>query len=498
MSNTATQTPEATRRNSGLSTWKIVFFVIAATTPMAAMVGTVPFGFALGTGAGMPAMYLLAGLIMFCFMVGYAAMSHKIVNTGALYTYIRAGLGRLPGASAAYVAVLSYIAFTIGIVGAFGYFAVMILPFHGVSWECYSAALLLVVAVLGRRQLDLSVKTIGLLMCAEILILVIMDLAIGADKGTGALPAVSFSPSVAFGTGLAAAMTFAFTSYIGVESAPLYSEEARDPRRSIPRAGYWAVAIITVFYTLTSWLAVGGLGVNHVRTAAATEGGGLFFALNAQFTAPWVTDVMKVLLVTSFLATTIALHNAASRYIFALGREGLLPHWLGQRHPKHGSPARASALLSIVTAAVVAAFAIARLNPYTTLGVSMISLATIGIMVLLLAASLAVLVYFARRPSDRHWWTTMSAPLLALAGLGSALVLVLGHYKYLTGTDSSLINGLPWLILVAIAVGVARALWLKARRPEAYAAMHPEFDTPNSNDASPAIVPATAPEPVAA
>jgi amino acid transporter len=61
-------------------------------------------------------------------------------------------------------------------------------------------------------------------------------------------------------------------------SISLYSEEARDPRRSIPRAGYWAVGIITVFYTLTSWLAVGGIGVNHVRAAATSEGGGLFFA----------------------------------------------------------------------------------------------------------------------------------------------------------------------------------------------------------------------------
>jgi amino acid transporter len=497
MSNTATQTPEATRRNSGLSTWKIVFFVIAATTPMAAMVGTVPFGFALGTGAGMPAMYLLAGLIMFCFISGYAAMSHKIVNTGALYTYIRAGLGRIPGAGAAYLAVLSYATFTIGAIGAFGYFAAFILDW-GISWQWYSAGLLVLVAVLGRRRVDLSVKTIGLLMSAEILILLVMDFAIGAHKGTSALPAMSFSPSVAFGAGLAAAATFAFTSFIGIESAPLYSEEARNPKRSIPRAGYWAVGLITLFYTLTSWLAVGGIGASHVRTAAATEGGGLFFGLTAQFTAPWVTDVMKVLLVTSFLATTVALQNAASRYIFALGREGLLPRWLGERNPKHDSPARASALLSTVSVLVVGAFAVARLNPYTTLAVSTISLATIGIMILLLGASLSVIVYFVKRPAGRHWWRTVAAPALALTGLGIALVLVLGNYKDLTGTDSVVINSLPWLIPVGIAVGVGRAIWLRARHPETYAAMHPEFDGSDRADVPANAVPTAILEPAAA
>lgn len=498
MSAPTAQTPEATRRKRGLSTWKIVFFVIAATTPMAAMVGTVPFGFALGTGAGMPAMYVLAGLIMFCFICGYAAMSHKIVNTGALYTYIRAGLGRITGSGAAYVAVLSYTAFTIGVIGAFGYFAQMILPFPGVSWQWYSAGLLALVALLGRRQIDLSVKTIGLLMSAEILILVILDFAIGADKGTHALPTASFSPSVAFGAGLAAAATFAFTSYIGIESAPLYSEEARDPRRSIPRAGYWAVGVITVFYTLTSWLAVGGIGVNHVRAAATSEGGGLFFALNAQYTTLWLTDVMKVLLVTSFLATTVALQNAASRYMFALGREGLLPAWLGERHPKHGSPARASAVLSTISAVVVGAYAAARLNPYTSLAVSMISLATIGIMILLLGASVSVIVYFARKPSGRHWWRTAVAPSIALVGLGTAVVLVLAHYQYLTGTTSVAINSLPWLILAGIAAGVARVAWLRAKRPEAYAAMHPESGTSDTDSEPAATVQVAALEPGAA
>ena len=464
-------TPPARRK---LGTWKIVFFVIAATTPMAAMVGTVPVGFALGTGPGMPAAYVLVGLVMMCFLSGYAAMSRKIVNTGALYSYIRAGLGRILGGGAAYVAVISYSAFTIGIVGAFGYFADLILAIPGVSWPWYSAALLALMAVLGRRQLDLSVWMLGLLMSAEILILVIMDLGIFADKGTEALPAVSFSPSVALGTGLAAALTFAFTSFIGVESAPLYGEEARNPRKSVARAGYWAVGIITVFYGLTSWLAVGGVGVDDVRSRAAAEGGQMIFSLNTQYTSELLTGVMAMLMVTSFLATGVALHNATSRYLFALGREGLLPHWLGERHPKFGSPARASMVQSVIGVAVVAGFAVAGMHPYLNLGVSMISLATIGIMVLMLGASVAVLAFFLRRRADHHWWRTITAPVLAIIGMGVAIVLILGHYSYLTGTDSAVINNLPYLVVVVAAAGMWRVAWLRAHRPHTHAAMHPD------------------------
>jgi amino acid transporter len=472
--NLSTRTSLDAPRSRGLTTPKIVFFVIAATTPMAVMVGTLPVALSLGTGPGMPAAFVLAGLVMLCFISGYAAMSRNIVNTGALYSYIRAGLGRIPGAGAAYLAVLSYSAFTIGVVGGFGYFAQLILDLPGVPWPCYSAVLVLLIAVVGRRRVNLSVWMLGILITAEIAILLVMDGGIAAHRGVEALPAVSFSPAVALGTGLAAALTFAFTSFIGVESAALYGEEARDPRRSVPLAGYWSVAIVTVFYGLTSWLVVGGIGANDVRAKATKEGGELVFNLTTQYTATALTAVMAILMVTTFIATGVAVHNATSRYIFALGREGLLPRWLGHRHAKFDSPARASDLQTLLSVLVVGGFAAAGLHPYLNLAVSMMSLATIGVMVLMLGASVSVVAFFVRRPAERHWWRTAVAPVLAALGLGTATLLVLAHYSFITGTDSALINGLPWLILVVVFAGAGRALWLRARDHAAFAAMHPE------------------------
>jgi hypothetical protein len=90
------------------------------------------------------------------------------------------------------------------------------------------------------------------------------------------------------------------------------------------------------------------------------------------------------------------------------------------------------------------------------------------------------------------------APSIALAGLGTAVVLVLAHYQYLTGTNSVVINSLPWLILVGIAAGVARVTWLRAEHPEAYVAMHPEFGTPGSDSEPAAAAQVAALEPGAA
>ena len=74
-----------------LSTARIVFLVVAAAAPLAAMVGNVPLALKLGNGPGLPGAFVLATVVLLCFAVGYAAMSRKIVNTGAFYTYVARG-----------------------------------------------------------------------------------------------------------------------------------------------------------------------------------------------------------------------------------------------------------------------------------------------------------------------------------------------------------------------------------------------------------------------
>ena len=83
---TAVQSPPETPLDRSLTTTRIVFLVVAAAAPLAAMIGTVPLAFAIGTGAGVPAVFVFAGVTLLLFSVGYAAMSRHIVHAiGALY-----------------------------------------------------------------------------------------------------------------------------------------------------------------------------------------------------------------------------------------------------------------------------------------------------------------------------------------------------------------------------------------------------------------------------
>lgn len=99
----------------------IVFFVVAAVAPMAAIVGASPIVFS-ANGVAAPATYLLAALLFVVFAVGYVAMSRHITNAGGFVAYIAAGFGtRL--ATAARLAILTYTALHAALWSQFSVFA---------------------------------------------------------------------------------------------------------------------------------------------------------------------------------------------------------------------------------------------------------------------------------------------------------------------------------------------------------------------------------------
>jgi hypothetical protein len=263
---------------------------------------------------------------------------------------------------------------------------------------------------------------------------------------------------------------FAFTSFVGFESAALYGEETKDPRRSVPRATYIAVGSIGIFYFLTTWVTVGALGASQARAVATHELGNLLFTETTRYVNKGVSDLMAVLLCTSLLASMLAVHNAAGRYLFALGRERVLPAGLGRYHPRHLSPHVGSITVSVVCTVVIAAFAAAGLDPYLTLATSMVGLSTLGIVLLQALAAASVVVFFVRRRTG-SWLIPVAGALVGAIGLGVALVLAVAHFRTLTGTDSPVIGNVPWLLVVVVIGGLAAGLYLRARRPAVYSGL---------------------------
>ncbi|OXR40175.1 Putrescine importer PuuP [Nocardia cerradoensis] len=460
-----------TGRQRTLTTGRVVVLVVAAAAPMAALIGTMPLALIRGNDIVLPAAYLLAGLGLLCFCAAYAAMTRRVSNDGAFYLLVARALGKPLGAAAGYVGTLGYAALAIGLPASFGYFTSLVLQSTGVNvpwWVCTAVAVA-VVAVLGYRNVDLSARILAVLMVLEFAVLIVLDLLIAGDRGGAAFPLQAFAPHRVLSGSLGVAAMFAFTSYVGFESAALYGEETKNPERSIPRAAFTAVGVITVFYIVTSLILIGGAGGDAAPALAGSEVGDFVFTLAQQYGGTVLYDATAVLLCTSLLASYLALHNAASRYVFALGRERFLPRALGRYHPRHLSPHAASIAVSASTVVVLAGLGAAGADPYLIIAAALIGLGTLAIVSVQAITALAALVFFRRR-SDRHWFSGVVAPVFGVLGLGTGVVLATANYSVLTGTTNLAVDLIPVLLIVAAGAGIAVAVRLRSTRPAVYAA----------------------------
>jgi ABC-type nickel/cobalt efflux system permease component RcnA len=111
----------------------------------------------------------------------------------------------------------------------------------------------------------------------------------------------------------------------------------------------------------------------------------------------------------------------------------------------------------------------------------MIGLGTLGIVLLQGSAAVSVVASF-RRHADRHWWRTILAPLLGAAGLLTAVVLLSLNYSLLTGTSLASVNYMPWLFVVAAAVGIGYARWMRTAQPARYRNLAPIQSRPDQDD----------------
>src|SRR4029453_11579210 len=91
------------------------------------------------------------------------------------------------------------------------------------------------------------------------------------------------------------------------------------------------------------------------------------FALGATYIGGALTTVMSLLFISSVFAALLAFHNAVARYLYALGREGLVPAQLGRTHRRYLSPHTGSLIQSILALSVGLLFVITAQDPVLAL-----------------------------------------------------------------------------------------------------------------------------------
>jgi amino acid transporter len=236
----------------------------------------------------------------------------------------------------------------------------------------------------------------------------------------------------------------------------------------VPLATYAALGMIAVVYAGASWAMAVHAGPGHVVAAATRQGPGLLFGLGGGF----LSSMAQFLFLTSLFAAALAFHNCCWRYMFALGREHVLPAPLG-RTGANNIPKAASLTQSATGLAVIVFYAATGQDPMSRLFFWLGTTSGFGILLLLTLTSAAVIVFFARDRYGESAWAARIAPALAAVLLAGIVVLAVRNYATLLGVPPG--DPAAWALPASYgAVAVLGAAWgfiLKGRRPDIYAAI---------------------------
>jgi len=479
-----TTTGELGHRRLGVPS--VTFMIIAASAPLTVVAGGVTTTFAVTGVIGVPLSFLLLAGALAIFAVGYAAMSRFVTNAGAFYAYIAQGIGRPFGVGASLVALVAYNAMQVGIYGLFGFqFSMFLEAKFGITtpWWLWILVCIVVVGVLGVNRVDLSAKVLGTLVALEFVAVLVFDLVAIAVAPEG-LSTEPLQPANLFVPGVGAVFSFGIAAFMGFESAAIYGEEAKDPKRTVARATYSAVAIIGVFYAFSAWAFTVGIGPSQIVEAAATSGPDLMFVFMGEHAPMIISDIMQVLFLTSLFAALQSFHNAVARYLYSLGREGVLHRGLGAVRAESRAPWAGSVTQSIIAVIVTLGFVVAGeglglksdfaptefLYPVLTMFTWLTNTGAMGLVLLMGIIAIAVIGFFRRDRRGVSTWAAFVAPTIAAIILFTVFGLIVANFDVLLGQTepSALTFVLPALLIVPGILGVVWAYVLRRRDPELY------------------------------
>lgn len=453
----------------------VVFFGVAGAAPLTVIIGAISAVYAIVGNTAVPVVYLVVAATLSVFTVGFVAMSRHIVNSGAFYSYISHGLGRVTGVGAAFVALPAYSLMQIGLFGLFGSAGSDILASLGYTIGWFPCALVAwaVVAGLGLLWVDLSGKVLAILLVAEIGVVVLYDLVMITHPAGGTVSFATLSPAPLFTPDIGPMLVLAIAGFVGFEATVVLSEEAKDPRRTIARATHLAVLLAGLLCGLSAWAISVSTGPAQVVATAREHRTDLVFSLVAPHIPAMLVDIGYVLFLTSVFAALLAFHAAVARYQFALGREGVLPSAWGYTHPRTGAPLFGSLTQSALAFGVLVAYAIAGAEPLLYVFGWLTTVGGLGVLILMWSASLAVIAFFVRHRGLENAWRAQIAPFFAFLLLSVVLVAtVIGFGDLMQVSEDSPVQ---WLFPVAYCVvalaGAVWALTIRAARPEVYAAI---------------------------
>jgi basic amino acid/polyamine antiporter, APA family len=314
-------------------------------------------------GAAAPLAWITCAVVMGLVVMCFAEAGSRVAATGGTYAYIETALGPFVGFVGG---CLVLTAGTSAAAGASSLLARSILTLFPAAPS--SAAPVLTVAVIAAlvtinlRGVRAGSRVTELATVAKLLPLIAF-VVLGAFFIDPTNLRWSNVPSMSAVFGTAGVVVFAFS---GIEGSLVPSGEVKNPSRTVPRAIFLALGAATLLYLAVQCVALGILGqeMANERTTPLASAAGVI--------AGWFGSVLIAGGAVSMLGYLSANVLSEPRGLFALSRDGFLPHILTRVHPQFHTPHVAILVYGVILAAIALSGTFEQLFIFANLSVLML------------------------------------------------------------------------------------------------------------------------------
>lgn len=307
-----------------------------------------------------PWSFVLAAVAMSFTVGSYVELATRFPVSAGEAAYVRAAFGSRVGST-----LIGTLTITIGIVssatvalGAAGYIGQFVALPQSVIVIGVIGALGLI-AAWGILESVLLASLFTLIEAGGLLIVIAAALYTGLPFVSVIVTPPPFDAAVLSGIGFASLL--AFFAFIGFEGLANVIEEAKDPRRDIPRAMAWTLAISTVLYVAVAAVAVSAVPPPELAASPAP------LSLVFKTIAGISPLTISLIAIVATLNTILAQMTMAARIVYGMARQGDLPRAAGHVHARTATPIIATALIGAATIALALTVPFERLAESTSL-----------------------------------------------------------------------------------------------------------------------------------
>ncbi|MHC5702150.1 amino acid permease [Streptomyces tirandamycinicus] len=376
-----------------------IFVVLGEATPLA--------------GPAVAISFVVAGLTALFSALSYAELAGSVPVSGSSYSYSYATMGELIAWVCGWCLVLEYGVSVAAVAVGWGEYLNELL--HGtigvtipsavgapvgeggfINLPALVVVLLAMVFLMGGAKESARVNTV-------MVVIKIVTLLLFIGIGFMGIKAGNYAPLAPLGvTGISAAAATLFFSYIGFDAASTAGEEAKNPKKDLPRAIMLSLLIVTVLYCLVALVAVGAMPWQDFEGTEAALAQIMKDVTGQSF---WGV-VLAAGAVVAIASVVFAVLYGQTRILFAMSRDGLVPKVFAKVNEKTGAPRANTVIVSLFCGVLAAFIPLGELANATSIG-TLFAFALVNV---------AVVILRWKRPDMNRTFKVMLFPVTPILG----------------------------------------------------------------------------------